>query len=409
MVSQSLIFKYPWLESAKKLLEKYPQLNFSLDELLQNKSPVISAVLPRIKSIIEDGLERKEILREYDVNDINNIILFPVLKMVLSALKDRSIIYQVANAFSKHAKELLDNERMKDGSADAEKLVTIARDLGWIVEASDTKYGNELFSFKMQFEHYLPLSVKMKDPAWKLTNQKLRGGYVFLAGKDLTRLLEEYCKQKILEAGEINDPTLKEKIRSSPVFSAFIAEVEELTKNKRVSYPIIEDYAHITQKELLFPPCVRVLYQKATQGINMVHLERLFFAFFLLNIGYSVEDVLDIYRNSPDFDDKIARYQIEHAAGQKGRGTKYRAHSCGKLKSYQLCYANDPTYGHPWCANTDPEKRKLITSPMGFVRRMAWSLKQQQERTAGIPAVGKEKDTTSPPAAEENNAEPEEP
>ncbi|OLS13395.1 MAG: DNA primase, large subunit [Promethearchaeota archaeon CR_4] len=101
-----------------------------------------------------------------------------------------------------------------------------------------------------------------------------------------------------------------------------------------------------------------------------------------------MEEVLDIYRNSPDFNDKIARYQIEHAAGEKGRGTKYRAHSCGKLKSYQLCYANDPTYGHRWCANTDPEK-KPITSPLGFVRRMAWFLKNQQEKeTQGsVPTV----------------------
>lgn len=395
MVSQTLLFKYPWLESAKKLIEQYPQLNFSIEELLQNKSPVISAVLPRIKSIIDDGLERKEVLREYDSNDINNVIMFPVLKLILSALKDRSIIFQVANAFSKHTKDLLDNERTRDGRADSGKLVTIAQDIGWEVEATEAKYGNELFAFRMRFENYLPLSVKMKDPAWKLTNQKVQGGYVYLAGKDLTRLLEEYCKQKILEAGDINDPHLKEQIRASPVFSPFIAEVEELTKNKRVSFPVMDDYSHITQKDVLFPPCVHVLYNKAKQGINMVHLERLFFAFFLLNIGYSVEDVLDVYRNSPDFDDKIARYQIEHAAGQKGRGTKYRAHSCSKLKSYQLCYANDPTYGHAWCANTDPEK-KPITSPMGFVRRMAWYLKKNQQGNVQTPTPNLGKDESKP-------------
>ncbi len=403
MVSHNLVFKYPWLNYAKKLLEKYPQLNISLEDLLQKVSPIITAILPRVKSIIEDGLERKETLRNFDPNDPNNLILFPVLKLVLSALKDRSIIYQVSNAFSKHTKDMLDNERMKDGRADAEKLVTITRDIGWEVDATDAKFGNELFTFRMRFENYLPLSVKMKDPAWKLTNQKVQGGYVYLAGKDLTRLLEEYCKQKILEAGEINDPHLKEQIRTSPVFAQFISEVEELTKNKRVSFPVMDDYSHITQKDVLFPPCVRVLYNKAMQGINMVHLERLFFAFFLLNIGYTVEEVLDVYRNSPDFDDRIARYQIEHAAGQKGRGTKYKAHSCAKLKSYQLCYANDPTYGHAWCANTDPDK-KPITSPMGFVRRMAWYLKTKQQGNAQPPAPGSIKDGSKPSEDNGNNS-----
>ena len=402
MVSQTLVFKYPWLESAKKLLERYPQLNISLEELLENKSPIIATILPRIKSIIEDGLERKETLRDYDENDIKNVILFPVLKLVLSALNDRSIIYQVANAFSKHTRSLLNDERTKDGRADSEKLVAIARDLGWTIEPSNVRYGNEIFSFQMRVENYLPLSVKMKDPSWKLTNQKLYKGYVYLAGKDLTRLFEEYCKQKILEAADITDLALKQKIRTSPTFSSFIKEVEELSKQKKSTLPVMDDYTHITQKESLFPPCVRVLYNKAIQGVNMVHLERLFFAFFLLNIGYSVEEVLEIYRNAPDFNDKIARYQIEHAAGQKGRGTKYRVHNCAKLKSYQLCYANDPTYGHPWCANANAGK-KPITNPLGFVRRMVWSLKNEQSKNTEHSISYPVKNVQNPEKEGENN------
>ena len=296
--------------------------------------------------------------------------------MILSALKEKSVINQVANAFSKHTRKLLDEERIKGtGQADADKFLTIARDLGWIIESVDEQFGNEVFPFRVRFESYIPLSVRMKDPFWKLTNQKLQNGFVYLAGKDLTRLFEEYCKQKILEAGELHDPELKERIRRSPVFGPFISEVEQVIDASRAQFPFQSDFAHITQKEMLFPPCIKVIYSKILQGINLTHLERLFFAFFLLNVGYDVEGVLDVFRNSPDFDDKIARYQIEHSAGLKGRGVKYNVHSCAKLQSYRLCYATDPEVGHEWCANTDPN-RKPIRNPMSFVRRMAWFIEK---------------------------------
>jgi DNA primase large subunit len=396
VVDQKLAFKYPWMESARRLLEEFRLLSFDLEDILEHSSPVVDAILPRVREIIQDGIERQETLRSYYPEDPNNLVLFPILKMVLSALKEKSVIFQVANAFSKHTRGLLNEERTKGGQADTNKFLAIARDLGWVIEVGDEQFGNEVFPFHIRFESYIPLSVKMKDPHWKLTNQKLQKGFVYLAGLDLTRLFEEYCKQKILEVAEIHDPELREKIRKSPVFGSFIAEIDQAVAASRAQFPFQSDFAHITQKEMLFPPCIKVIYSKILQGMNLTHLERLFFAFFLLNVGYDVDGVLDVFRNSPDFDDKIARYQIEHSAGLKGRGVKYNVHSCSKLKSYRLCYATDPEVGHEWCANTDPN-RKPINNPMSFVRRMAWLL----ERNGNNILV---ENTNSPEAPETDNS-----
>ena len=63
MVSQNLVFKYPWLESAKKVLaDDFPNLVIPLDEMLKNNSPLIEAILPRVRSIIQDGLCAARIL-----------------------------------------------------------------------------------------------------------------------------------------------------------------------------------------------------------------------------------------------------------------------------------------------------------------------------------------------------------
>src|SRR4030042_5463105 len=365
-----LLVKYPWLESAKQVLATDPQLTKSLDLLSTHPPPSLSATtLPRTKLIIEDGLMRRETLREYQPSDVNNLLLFPLLKLLLSALKNNSFIPKVANTFSKYAKVL------RDGEQEASTLLFVAKDIGWDVVPCDERLGT-VPPFKMAFNHYIAFSSKMRDPVWKLTNQKLRGGYVYLERNKLTRLFEEYCKKKILDVIPLGDQELKNQVRASPLFHDLIAEIEAVAPETEKTPTLFSTQA--TSREKMFPPCVRVLYQKSLQGINMTHVERLFFATFLLNIGFSLDDVLDLYRNSPDFNERLSRYQIEHAAGEKGKGTKYYAHGCPQLESYQLCYADDPTYGHPWCAHTNP-KQHPIASPFDFARRMAWYLNKSLE------------------------------
>src|SRR4030042_2066991 len=78
-----LLVKYPWLESAKQVLATDPQLTKSLDLLLNDPPASLSAtILPRLKLIIEDGLMRRETLREYKPRAGNNLLLFPLPKLL---------------------------------------------------------------------------------------------------------------------------------------------------------------------------------------------------------------------------------------------------------------------------------------------------------------------------------------
>ena len=82
----------------------------------------------------------------------------------------------------------------------------------------------------------------------------------------------------------------------------------------------------------LFAPCIRVILFKVGQGENLSHNERLAIAFYFLNTNHSIEETVDIFRTSPDFDESIARYQVEFAAGSGGKGKKYSMYKCAKLK-----------------------------------------------------------------------------
>jgi DNA primase large subunit len=59
----------------------------------------------------------------------------------------------------------------------------------------------------------------------------------------------------------------------------------------------------------------------------------------MLAIGKSVDEVVLMFENAPDFNERVTRYQVEHLAGIKGSGTKYSVPSCQKLRNENLCFA----------------------------------------------------------------------
>ena len=51
-----------------------------------------------------------------------------------------------------------------------------------------------------------------------------------------------------------------------------------------------------------------------------------------------MEEMLELFKRLPDFDEKITRYQLEHLAGKKGGSKRYYVPSCEKIKLENLCY-----------------------------------------------------------------------
>ena len=62
-------------------------------------------------------------------------------------------------------------------------------------------------------------------------------------------------------------------------------------------------------------------------------------ATYMLSLGKSIDEVVSLFQNAPDFNEKITRYQVEHLAGKKGSQTKYSVPACSKLVNENLCYA----------------------------------------------------------------------
>ena len=61
-------------------------------------------------------------------------------------------------------------------------------------------------------------------------------------------------------------------------------------------------------------------------------------ATFLLGRGQAIDEIALLFKNAPDYNEKVTRYQIKQLAGESGNKTKYVCPSCEKIKSNDLCY-----------------------------------------------------------------------
>jgi len=88
------------------------------------------------------------------------------------------------------------------------------------------------------------------------------------------------------------------------------------------------------------PPCIEKLIEDLQRGENLSHFARFALAAFLVNAGWDVGQIVDLFRNAPDFDEKVTRYQVEHIAGKRGGGRRYTPPSCERMRQEGLCVAN---------------------------------------------------------------------
>ncbi|NOY11884.1 MAG: hypothetical protein GXO67_07395 [Archaeoglobi archaeon] len=177
---------------------------------------------------------------------------------------------------------------------------------------------------------YLKAASRIKSPEWKLVSRNLRRGYVELDALGFYRVVEERMRDAFFEPFTIEIEGLESLMN-------IVTEYELSRKAGRIEG--VKDFD-------LFPPCMRKIVADLKDSANVPHTARFAITTFMLNVGYSVEEVLDLFRNAPDFDEEKARYQIEHIAGQRGAGKEYDVPSCSTMKTYHNC-VSDCGVKHP--------------------------------------------------------------
>ncbi len=257
-----------------------------------------------------------------------------------AATKDSYLKRRYALAEAKRASALLREE-------DKKKILTIAEDFNWKI--SPTEEG-QTYDFTIHFTDFLKNSANLRGARgkWRLVNRLMQNGEVHLTKTEASRLLEEEVRKHIEEkldtkVGPLPETITKTIDRLNQLFSERKAEIklEELPKETVIP---------------AFPPCIKRLYDTIASGRNISHIGRFALTTFLINTGMTTENVTNLFRTLPDFNERLTRYQVEHIAGRRGSRTKYIPPMCATLQTHGVCYNRDET-----C--------RTIRHPLAYYRR----------------------------------------
>ena len=314
--------KYPFSKDAREYIK---ELNFDYKDF---RTPYGQRILERAYSRVSAAIEKRIIPPIFDEDLDVEILSFPTAVLLVESIGDSLLSTRYAIAESKRASLFLRNEP-------SEKILYLASDtFNWkIAFNKDNRFQG--YVFKLFFKDYLT-HIPEHSPAWKLSNRILEYGEVLLTKHDAVRLLEEAVKMYILER-------LSKKIELEDSLGLFSPWIEKLRSSWSRYKVKIEKWKTVDYGEEAYPPCIAALLNDAKAGKNIPHVGRFALAAFLLNIGKTVDEVLEIFRHSPDFNENIARYQVEHIAGLRGSRIRYSPFKCENMKSYGLCRDNGKT------------------------------------------------------------------
>ena len=310
VINLRLIAKYPAiLEESKKIAS-----TFTIDKIPRE------AYQRALTSIIE-AIRHGIISTKLD-NPVVEILSKPLMYVITALMPSPWLKSRVALAEALR----MEKELYVDSVQVFNLLVERINDhLGYRIEKTD-EHGE----YKMYFIDYLKAAKPLlSEPRWKMVNKTVHRGYVFLNRAEVIRLIRSIYQQIILnKIMNINPRDVPEDIKR---YAENVKQkiYEEVMKVKGVSDSVqmIKD----------IPPCIKNIMEKLSIGDDVSHLENFTIASYMLNIGKSVEEVLELFKNRADYDEKIARYQIEHIAGMRGSRIKYKPPSCEKLRTVGIC------------------------------------------------------------------------
>jgi DNA primase large subunit len=335
--------RYPFLREATLFVKEH---QLGLDELV---SDIATAEARR------RGKERvMSALRELTVPNnpvgseeeaVQEILSYPYARILVSCIGDEVLVRRYALA---EAKAFNDRLRKEDMGT----VVLLAKELE--VEAVRDEEG-----LRMHFTDFLGYTSGLRGPEWKLVNQDLRSGYVYLEKGRFVRVLEQALNERIEDElplpvnDEILDATEDDR-------RDIVAALEEHKERYRG-----EGFGEVSI--LKFPPCMRRLVAMAQSGQNMPHAGRFALTSFLSFIGMPVDDIINLFSSSPDFDHSKTAYQVRHITGD-GLGKRYTPPECATMRTNGLCFEPDEL-----CNG------RRVTHPLTYYRIRSRSMEKGKE------------------------------
>ncbi|TQD23882.1 DNA primase regulatory subunit PriL [Methanolobus vulcani] len=336
---------YPYISGASAHVKS---LGMSLDRLVTSRAMESARIRgkERVMQAIEGELFKPSLSASDEQKILLELLSYPFSRILVSSIDDSFLTRRYCLAEAVASYKLLK-------TSDLDFLEEFASDFSVYPDRSDT-------GFKLHFTSYIRMASSLKAIEWKLVNRKLHHGNVNVSKEEFSRLLQELIKERVEH--NLPMPVNEELVESC---EPYLVEIQELLEERKSTFGDSEFESVETD---LFPPCITHAIANTQAGVNLAHSMRFAMTAFLITIGMTVDDIMNLFTASPDFDIEKARYQIEHIAGSSG--THYKPPSCSTMQTYGNCYAPD-------------EMCKKISHPLNYYSRKVWFRKRDAQKAAG--------------------------
>ncbi len=316
--------KYPFTSLARELVAR---MNISFDAL----DPVfIERARQRIMEDVKGGVNLNPNARLTKALEAE-LVSYPLAKILVSLSKSPYLKRQFVSGEANTLRRFLMVE-------DEDAVERVARELGLDARGD-----------KLHFKSYLKFLPK--DDNYKLVYQELKDGYVSITRDTLVEIIvSAFTRQlnKDLETYPADLEFLKKHLEGLGI---------ERTEAFEYSGPMDAD---------AFPPCMKKILADAAAGVHLGHNARFAIATFLANVGLAKEKIVDVFRNQPNFNERLTTYHVEYILGERGSGQKRMTPSCEKMKIYGLCVNPD-------------QLCQRIKNPLGYYRVKLRSRRRRHE------------------------------
>ena len=305
--------KYPFLaETGEYLRDK----GFNLEQLGHpDWKPIVEKAYGRIVVAATGQIYGSDIEKLEDLD--SEILSFVTAIILLKSAGIPTLIRRFSLAEARRAEKYLEQDLRSKDERKLDFPVKIIQDL---FSVKVTIQGDD---FVIKVADYIKRAVHFHEREWKLINRRVEKGLVFLTSHETVRLirreLDAYINSKIHSTTTLSIPeTFKERVY----------DLVDLAKKFSDTVTISTEY----------PPCIKHAIEVLERGENLPHSGRFMLATYLLAKGQTIDQIAPLFKNAPDYNERVTRYQIEHIAGTSGNRTKYSCPSCDKLKSENLCF-----------------------------------------------------------------------
>jgi DNA primase large subunit len=315
--------KYPFLNEAAEYMR---QTYFNLDDLnLPELGHIVERASNRIRSEIVHGkpdyaLERHEV----------EILTFLVGILIIKAINSDILTKKHCLCEALRAERFLVRD-LKDRRELSNKKLLIFKVFKELLKMDVLPSLKYQLMFEVKVTDYLKRSHLFHEHDWKLINRLVHDGRVFLDPDETVRLIRAEVANLLLERIKQMNP------------SHIPATIREQANILKSIIPAAPRRLDITPSA--FPPCILHALDQMAAGENLPHSARVMLATYMLAIGKNTEEIVSIFKNAPDYDERVSRYQVEHLAGERGSRVRYLVPSCAKLRNDGLCFATSQCEG----------------------------------------------------------------